>query len=114
MTPEILSLARYLASSRAGFNLSEMNQYLSKSYEEKELYETLKSHFYDLDLFCDARYNCTKFVNRPLPADEHVIHELEETLKAPRLPPSIEKLVSFRALMREGLARNDAAPVGIF
>ena len=77
MTPELLSLARYLASSRAGFNLSEMNQYLSRRYEEKELYETLKPHFYDLDLFCDAHYNCTKLTNQPLPADEEVIHELE-------------------------------------
>ncbi len=94
MTPEILFLARYLASSRAGFALSEMNQYLSRQYDEKELYETLKPHFYDLDLFCDAHYNCTKLINRPLPADEEVIRELEEMLKAPQLPPAIEKLVS--------------------
>ncbi len=94
MTPELLSLARYLASSRAEFVLYEMNQYLSKSYEEKELYESLKPYFYDLDLFCDAQYNCTKLTNSPLPADEQVICELEEMLKAPRLPPAIEKLVS--------------------
>ncbi|TRZ89510.1 MAG: hypothetical protein D4R88_05355 [Methanosarcinales archaeon] len=93
MTPEILSLARYLASSRAEFKLSEMKQYLSKSYEEKELYETLKPHFFDLDLFCDAHYNCTKFTNVPLPADEQVIHELEEMLKAPWLPLYVEKLI---------------------
>ena len=94
MTPELLSLARYLASSRAGFNLSEMNQFLSRRFEEKELYETLKPHFYDLDLFCDARYNCTKLINHPLPADDQVIRELEAMLKSPRLPPAIEKLVS--------------------
>ncbi|MDD5615036.1 MAG: hypothetical protein PHH85_02405 [Candidatus Methanoperedens sp.] len=93
MTPELLSLARYLASSRAEFKLSEMNQYLSKSYEEKELYECLKPHFFELDLFCDAHYNCTKFTNSPLPADEQVIHELEEMLKAPWLPLYIEKLI---------------------
>jgi hypothetical protein len=93
MTPEILSLARYLASSRSEFALSEMNQYLSKKYEEKELYESLKPHFFDLDLFCDAHYNCTKLANRPLPADEQVIRELEEMLKAPLLPPAIEKLI---------------------
>jgi hypothetical protein len=93
MTPELLSLARYLASSRAEFKLSEMNQYLSKSYEEKELYETLKPHFFDLDLFCDSHYNCTKLANRPLPADEQVIHELEDMLKAPWLPLYIEKLI---------------------
>ena len=51
MTPELLSLARYLASSRVEFKLSEMNQYLSRSYEEKELYDILKPHFFDLDLF---------------------------------------------------------------
>ena len=94
MTPEILSLARYLASSRPEFTLSEMNQYLSRKYSEKELYDALKPHFYDLDLFCDARHNCTKLANLPLPADEQVIRELEDTLKAPQLPPSIEKLVS--------------------
>ncbi|MBU4220658.1 MAG: hypothetical protein KKA10_03400, partial [Euryarchaeota archaeon] len=94
MTPELLSLAKFLASSRSEFTLSEMNQYLSRKYSEKELYETLKPHFYDLDIFCDARYKCTKLINRPLPADEQVIRELEETLKAPRLPPAIEKLVS--------------------
>ncbi len=94
MTPELLSLARYLASSRAGFALSEMNQYLEKKYEKKDLYENLKPHFYDLDLFCDAHYNCTKLANRPLPADEKVIRELEDMLKAPHLPPAIEKLVS--------------------
>ncbi len=94
MTSSLLSLARYLASSRAGFALSEMNQYLSRRYEEKELYELLKPHFYDLDLFCDAHYNCTKLANRPLQADEPVIREIEEMLKEPRLPPTIEKLVS--------------------
>jgi hypothetical protein len=93
MTPELLSLTRYLASSRAEFNLAEMNQYLSREYEEKELYESLKPHFFDLDLFCDAQYKCTKLAKCPLPADERVIHELEEMLKAPRLPPTIEQLV---------------------
>ncbi len=93
MTPELLSLARYLASSRAGFALSEMNQYLSREYEEKELYERLKPHFYDLNLFCDASYNCTRLANRPLPPDEQVTCELEKILKAPRLPPAIERLV---------------------
>jgi len=71
-----------------------MNQYLSRRYEEKELYETLKPHFYDLDLFCDTHYNCTKLINLPLSANEQVIRELEEMLKTPRLPPAIEKLVS--------------------
>jgi len=88
-----------------------MNQYLSRSYEEKDLYETLKPHFYDLDLFCDAHYNCTKLENSPLPADEQVIHELEEMLKAPWLPLYIEKLIKLvhRTLMRERLAhRRDA------
>ncbi|VVB89563.1 Mitochondrial small ribosomal subunit Rsm22 [uncultured archaeon] len=93
MTPELLSLARYLASSRARFNLSEMNRYLSREYKEKELYESLKPHFFDLDLFCDVHYKCTKLVNTPLPADEQVIRELEEMLKAPHLPPAIENLV---------------------
>ena len=37
MTPDLLSLARYLASSRTEFALSGMNRYLSN--EEKELYE---------------------------------------------------------------------------
>lgn len=94
MTSDILSLARYLTSSRAEFSLSEMNQYLDKKYEEKELYESLKPHFYNLDLFCDSRYDCTKLIKCPLPADEQVIRELEEMLKVPRLPPTIEKLVS--------------------
>ncbi len=94
MTSAPLSLARYLASSRAKFTLSEMNRYLDKKYEEKELYENLKPHFFDLDIFCDTHYNCTKLVNRPLPADEQVILELEEMLKIPQLPHAIEKLVS--------------------
>jgi hypothetical protein len=34
--PKSLSLAKYLASSRTEFALSEMSQYLSRSYEEKE------------------------------------------------------------------------------
>jgi len=38
MTTEIFSLAKYLAASRSDFSLSEMNQYLSKRYEEKELF----------------------------------------------------------------------------
>jgi len=93
MTSEILSLARYLASSRAEFSLSEMNLYLSRRYEEKELYESLKPHLYDLNLFCDARYKCTKLANQPLPADEPIIRELETLFKTPRLPARIEKLV---------------------
>lgn len=94
MTPELLSLARYLASSRLEFNLAEMNQYLSREYEEKELYENLKPHFFDLDLFCDAQFKCTNLTKFPLPADEQVIRELEEMLKTPSLPNTIEKLVS--------------------
>lgn len=93
MTPEILSLAKYLASSRAEFALSEMNLYLSRKYEEKELYEILKPHFYDLDLVCDAHFKCTKLVKQSLPADESVIRELEALFKLPRLPAHIEKLV---------------------
>src|SRR3990170_6626606 len=69
MTSELLSLAKYLASSRAEFSLSEMNQYLSRQYDEKELYDLLKPHFYDLDLFCDSHI-CKKFVKYSLTADE--------------------------------------------
>ncbi|MCZ7356024.1 MAG: hypothetical protein O8C66_08585 [Candidatus Methanoperedens sp.] len=93
MTTEPLSLAKYLASSRAEFALSEMNLYLSRKYEEKKLYEILKPHFYDLDLFCDASFKCSKIVKRPLPADEQVIRELERSFKSPRLPARIEKLI---------------------
>jgi hypothetical protein len=93
MTPEILSLAKYLASSRAEFALSEMNLYLSKKHEEKELYELLKPHFYDLDLFCSADHRCTKLVKSALPFDEAVIKELEAIFKTPALPLRIEKLI---------------------
>src|SRR3990170_7366960 len=91
MTSELLSLARYLASSRAEFALSEMNQYLSRQYNEKEIYETLKPHLYDLDLFCDPQFKCTKLKKQPLPFDEAVIRELEALLKTPQLPGRIEK-----------------------
>ncbi len=93
MTPEPLSLAKYLASSRAEFALSEMNLYLSQKYDEKELYEILKPHLYDLDLFCGADYKCTKLVKRPLPADDSIIRELDRIFKTPKLPVSIEKLI---------------------
>ncbi len=93
MNDEVLSLAKYLASSRAGYALSEMNLYLSEKYEEKELYEILKPHFYDLDIFCGADYKCTKLVKRPLPADETVIRELDKLLKKPKLPARIESLI---------------------
>ena len=68
MTSELLSLA----SSRPEFAFSEMNQYLSRQYEEKELYELLKPHFYDLELFCDS-YNCKKLVKHALPVDESIL-----------------------------------------
>lgn len=93
MTSKILSLAKYLASSRSEFALSEMNQYLSKKYEEKELYTVLKSQLYDLDLFCSADYKCTKLIKRPLPADEPVVKELASLFKNPGLPLLIEKLI---------------------
>ena len=93
MTSEILSLAKYLASSRSEFALSEMNQYLSKKYEEKELYTILKPYFYDLDVFCSADYQCTKLIKCLLPADEAVIKELEALFKNPGLPLRIEKLI---------------------
>ncbi len=93
MTPEILSLTKYLASSRAEFALSEMNLYLSRKYEEKELFELLKPHLYDLDIFCGADYKCTKLIKRPLPADETVLRELESSFKTPKLPARIEKLI---------------------
>ncbi|HEY9206794.1 MAG TPA: small ribosomal subunit Rsm22 family protein [Candidatus Methanoperedens sp.] len=93
MTSEILSLAKYLASSRAEFPLSEMNLYLSEKHEEKDLYALLKPHLYDLSLFCDANYRCQKLINRPLPKDESIIRELESLFKSPRLPARIEKLV---------------------
>src|SRR3972149_8846634 len=94
MTSEILSLAKFLASSRAEFALSEMNQYLSRKYGEKELYEILRPYLLDLDLFCDRGYNCTKLEKHPLPADEPVIRELEKHFKTPGLPLRIENLVS--------------------
>lgn len=93
MTTELLSLAKYLASSRAEFALSEMNLYLSEKHEEKELYEILKPHFYDLDIFCGADYKCTKLVKRPLPADDAVVRGLERYFKAPKLPKHIEKII---------------------
>jgi len=93
MTPELLSLAKYLASSRAEFALSEMNLYLSRKYEEKELYDLLKPHFYDLDIFCGADHRCTKLVKRPLPADDSVIRELEKAFKEPGLPARMERLI---------------------
>lgn len=93
MTSEILSLAKYLSSSRAEFALSEMNLYLSRKYEEKELYTILKPHFYDLDLFCGTGFKCAKIVMRPLPPDESVIRELEKLLIKPKLPARIEKVV---------------------
>jgi hypothetical protein len=94
MTSEIFSLAKYLASSRSEFSLSEMNQYLSKRYEEKELFEILKMHFFDLGLFCSPDLKCSKLVKRALPPDEAVVMELEGLLKDPGLPLRIEKLVS--------------------
>jgi hypothetical protein len=94
MTSEIFSLAKYLAASRSEFSLSEMNQYLSKRYEEKELFEILKMHFYDLGLYCSPDFKCSKIVKRPLLADEAVVAELERLLKNPVLPLRIEKLVS--------------------
>jgi hypothetical protein len=93
MTSEPLSLAKYLASSRAEFALSEMNLYLGKKYEEKELYEILKPHFYDLDLFCGADYKCTKLAKCALPAGDSVIRELKKSFKNPKLPARIEKIV---------------------
>ncbi len=94
MTSELLSLAKYLASSRAEFALSEMNQYLNRQYDEKELYELLKPHFYDLDLYCDAHFKCKKLVKHVLPADESLIKELDRLFKIPQLPSDIEKLIS--------------------
>ncbi len=91
---ELLSLAKYLASSRAEFALSEMNQYLSRKYGERELYDILKPHFFDLDLFCDANYKCTKIAKLPLPSDENVVRELEALFKNPRLPARVEKLIN--------------------
>lgn len=93
MTSEPLSLAKYLASSRAEFALSEMNLYLGKKYEEKELYKLLKPHLFDLDLFCDANFKCTKLAKRTLPADASVIRELKKSFKNPKLPARIEKIV---------------------
>ncbi len=93
MPDEILSLAKYLASSRTGFALSEMNLYLSQKYEEKELFEILKPYFFDLDIFCGVDYRCTKLVKRPLPADEAVIRELERSFRKPMLPARIESLI---------------------
>jgi len=94
MTTEIFSLAKYLAASRPEFSLSEMNQYLSKRYEEKELFEILKMHFYELGLFCSPDLKCSKLVKRALPPDELVVTELEGLLKEPVLPLRIEKLVT--------------------
>jgi len=90
MTSEILSLAKYLASSRLEFSLSEMNQYLDKRYEERELYTILEPHFFDLDLFCGPGYNCTRLIKSPLPADEVVVRELEAQFENPGLPLRIE------------------------
>jgi len=47
MTTEILSFAKYLASSRSEFSLSEMIQYLSEKHREKDLYAILLPNCYD-------------------------------------------------------------------
>jgi len=94
MTSEIFSLAKYLAASRSEFSLSEMNQYLSKRYAEKELMEILKMHFYDLGLYCSPDLKCSKVVKRTLIPDESIVTELERLLKDPVLPLHVEKLVS--------------------
>lgn len=93
MTLEIFSLARYLASSRSEFSLSEMNQYLSREYDEKELYTILKSIFYDLDLFCSPDYKCTKLTKHMLPVDEVIARDLDALFKNPGLPSAIEKSI---------------------
>lgn len=93
MANEILSLAKYLASSRSEFTLLEMNQYLGRKYEEKELHAILKPHFYYLDLFCSASYKCTRLVKSPLPRDEAIVTELERLFKNPGLPLHMEKLI---------------------
>lgn len=104
MTTEILSLAKYLASSRSEFTLLEMNQYLSRKYEEKELYTILKPHFYDLDLFCSANYKCTRLVRSPLPHDEGIVSELERLFKNPGLPLYMEK--SIEAYIEKSCGKN--------
>ncbi len=93
MTSEILSLAKYLASSRSEFMLSEMNQYSSKNYDELELYEILCPHFFDLGLFCSRDYKCTKFAKHPLPASDEIVRELEALFRNPELPPQVESLI---------------------
>jgi hypothetical protein len=94
MTSEIFSLAKYLAASRSEFSLAEMNQYLSKRYEEKKLFEILRMHFYDLGLFCSMDFTCSKLVKIALPPDETIVQDMERLLKNPGLPLRIEKLVN--------------------
>ncbi len=93
MNKEVVSLAKYLAASRAEFALSEMNHYLSKKYDERDLYTLLKPHFYDLDILCGTDYKCHRLVKRPLPVDDAIIRELEDSFKNPGLPQDIERLV---------------------
>lgn len=93
MSTEILSLAKYLASSRSEFSLSEMNEYLSVKHKEKDLYAILKPHFFDLGLYCDSRFKCQKLIKSPLPVNDSIIRELEAYFKTPRLPAGIEKLI---------------------
>jgi hypothetical protein len=104
MTHEILSLAKYLAASRSEFSLSEMNQYLSKRYDEKDLHAILKPHFYDLDIFCSRDHKCTKLMKSPLPTDEIVIRELEAQLKNPGLPLRMERLIE--AYIEKSFGKN--------
>lgn len=92
MSDELLSLIKYLAASRSEFELHELNQYLTRKFSEKELYDLLEPHFYELDLFCDGN-KCTKLVKRALPVDEKIIGKLEAQLKNPALPVSIEKVI---------------------
>lgn len=94
MTSELISLVKYLAASRSEFSLSEMNQYLSRRYEEKELFDILRLHFYDLGLYCSSDLECSKLVKCVLPSNESIVMELESLLRDPVLPLRIEKLVS--------------------
>lgn len=91
---EIYSLAKYLAASRPSFSLSEMNQYLSKKYGEKELFDLLKTQFYDMGIYCSPDHKCVKLVKNTFVPDEEVVAELEELLKKQVLPLRIEKQVS--------------------
>jgi SAM-dependent methyltransferase len=110
-TREIVSTAKYLASTKPSFLLSELCTYLSKDIPLHKLYRTLSPHFGALDLTATktgSDYKITrKAKTTPYVLNEREAVRVDSSLATHRIPEPLERAIEQYISKKVGKDWND-------